>query len=285
MNKETRPRLAILASRIRVEEKLIFSTLEQRHIAYDWLDERVLTFALEASMHPYDIVLNRCIAQTSGLAITRILEAHNIHVVNRSQVIETCGDKFQTTLALLRAKVPTLRTALAFSPKAALEAIETMGYPVVLKPVTGSWGRLLAKINDRDAAEAVLEHRHTLGSPQHQLIYIQEYIEKAGRDIRSIVIGDEVVSAMYRSSQHWITNTARGAQVTRCPVTPELSDLSLQAVRAVGGGVLAVDLIESPDGLLVNEVNHTMEFHGMVEATNVDIAGCLVDYIEKVSAL
>ena len=132
-------------------------------------------------------------------------------------------------------------------PKSALEAIEAFGYPVVVKPVVGSWGRLLAKVNDRDAAEAVLEHKSTLGSAQHPVFYIQEYIEKPGRDIRAIVIGDRVLTAMYRKSEHWITNTARGGEGELCPITPEIEDLCLRAAKSVGGGVLAVDLVEHPE--------------------------------------
>jgi [lysine-biosynthesis-protein LysW]--L-2-aminoadipate ligase len=156
---------------------------------------------------------------------------------------------------------------------------------VVLKPVVGSWGRLLAKINDRDAAEAVLEHKATLGSVQHSVFYIQEYIEKPGRDIRVVVIGENVLTAMYRKSEHWITNTARGGEGELCPITPEIEDLSLRAAKSVGGGVLAVDLVEHPErGLIINEINHTMEFHTMQPLSNIDIAGEIVDYVVSVAS-
>jgi len=161
-----------------------------------------------------------------------------------------------------------------------------MGYPVVLKPVVGSWGRLLSRINDRETAEAVLQHRAALGGPAHKVFYIQEYVDKGGRDIRTMVVGDEVVYATYRRSDHWITNTARGGESLPCPLTAEIRDLSLEAARAVGGGILAVDLLETPEGhLLVNEVNDTPEFHGAARAVDVDIAGCMADYVlEQVQA-
>jgi [lysine-biosynthesis-protein LysW]--L-2-aminoadipate ligase len=143
----------------------------------------------------------------------------------------------------------------------------------------GSWGRLLSKINDRDAAEAILEHKETLGSYQHSIYYIQEYIKKPGRDIRAFVVGDQAICGIYRSSEHWITNTARSGQGTNCPITPEMNELCVAAARAVGGGVLAVDVLEDPDrGFLVNEVNHTMEFHTLGPVTGVDIPGIIVDY-------
>jgi [lysine-biosynthesis-protein LysW]--L-2-aminoadipate ligase len=199
-------------------------------------------------------------------------------------VAEACGDKATTSAALARAGVPQPRNLVAFTPESALEAIECLGYPVVIKPVVGSWGRLLAKINDRDAAESVLEHKAVLGSAQHNIFYIQEYVAKPERDIRAFVLGNETITAMYRRSPHWITNTARGGGGEICPVTPELADLCGRASQSVGGGVLAVDLIEHPErGLLVNEINHTMEFHTLQPTTGVDIAGMIVDYVAGVA--
>ena len=171
---------------------------------------------------------------------------------------------------------------VAHTPESALQAIERLGYPVVLKPAVGSWGRLLSKVNDREAAEAILEHKETLGSYHHSIFYIQKYVEKHGRDIRSFVVGDETICAIYRTSPHWITNTARGGVATNCPVTREVGDISVRAAKAVGGGVVAVDLFETPDGLMVNEVNYTMEFRNSIDTTGVDIPAKVVDYVVEV---
>jgi [lysine-biosynthesis-protein LysW]--L-2-aminoadipate ligase len=207
-----------------------------------------------------------------------------VRTVNRLEVVQTCGDKLATTSALVREGVPTPQVKIAFTPESALEAIEAMGYPVVLKPSVGSWGRLLSKINDRQAAEAILEHKQTLGGYQHHIYYIQEYVDKPARDIRAFVVGDETICAIYRYSEHWVTNTARGGRASNCPVTPQIHALSLAAARAVGGGVVAVDLLETPDGrLLVNEVNHTMEFRNSIDTTGVNIPGRIVDYVLKVA--
>ena len=152
----------------------------------------------------------------------------------------------------------------------------------MLTPPTGSWGRLLANVNDRDAAEAILEHKTVLGGYRHGVFYLQEFVAKKGRDIRSFVVGDRCVAAIHRSSDHWITNTARGATTSNCPVTSELAEVSLATAEAVGGGILAVDLFESPDGLLVNEVNHTMEFKNSISVTGVDIPALVVDHLTTV---
>ncbi len=283
---QRRLKLGVLYSRVRVEEKWIFAAMEKRGIDYERLDDRAISFDLEnpEPWRAFDAVLERSISYTSGLYALRLLNSFGVPTVNTAMVAEICGDKLTTSAMLAKAGLPQPRNVVAFTPEAALAAIEAFGYPVVLKPVVGSWGRLLAKINDRDAAEAVLEHKATLGSVQHSVFYIQEFIEKPGRDIRAIVIGDRVLTAMYRKSEHWITNTARGGEGGLCPITPEIEEMCLRATAAVGGGVLAVDLIEhSERGYLVNEINHTMEFHTMQPVSGIDIAGEIVEYAVSVA--
>lgn len=273
-------RVGVLCSRVRVEEKLIFKALRQRGVDGERVDANTITLGLSGGINGYDVVLVRCLSHSRALYASKLLGHNGQCVVNTYDVIAASGDKLLTSLALAKHGVPTPRIKVAFTAQSALETIEQMGYPVVLKPLNGSWGRLLAKINDRDAAEAILEHKHTLGGPQHSVFYIQEYVDKPGRDIRTMVIGDEVAYAMYRRSAHWITNTARGGEALPCPITPDIRELSLAAAQAVGGGILAVDLMETADGrLLVNEVNHTPEFHGAMQAVDVDIAGRMVDYV------
>jgi len=203
--------------------------------------------------------------------------------VNRYEVAEICGNKLLTTMRLIRDSVPSPRTRVAFTPESALTAIEELGYPVVLKPLIGSWGRLISKVNDREAAEAIVEHKDVLGSYLHSIYYVQEYVPKPGRDIRAFVVGDEAICAIYRYSDHWITNTARGGRAENCPVTPQLGELCVRAARAVGGGVVAIDVLEGPEGLLVNEVNYTMEFRNSIDTTGVNIPAKIVDYVLEVA--
>ncbi len=279
-------RVAVLVSRIRVEEKLLLASLEAAGAQVQVVNDGDLIFRLgdSATRLEADVVLERSVSTARGLYALRLLEAAGMCTVNTYAVASTCADKLLTTAALDEAGLPQPRARIAFTPEAALQAIEALGYPVVLKPVVGSWGRLLARINDRDAAEAVLEHKEVLGSYQHSIVYVQEYIAKPGRDIRAFVVGDETVAAIYRRSDHWITNTARGGQASNCPVTPEIDDLCRRAAATVGAGatgaVLAIDLLEDPDrGLLVNEVNHTMEFRNSIEPTGVDIPGLVAAYV------
>jgi [lysine-biosynthesis-protein LysW]--L-2-aminoadipate ligase len=280
--------VGVLLSRVRIEEKLLLGELERRGARVLRFDDRELTLDLDDlrdrrhPVHRCDVVLERAINHLRALYTLRVLNDWGIPTVNSYEVANTCGDKLLTSAALARAGVPSPRTILAFTPESALEAIEELGYPVVLKPAVGSWGRLLARVNDRDAAEALLEHKITLGSFHHGAFYIQEYVQKPGRDIRSFVVGDETICAIYRDSAHWITNTARGGKASNCPVTPELDRVSRQAAAAVGGGIVAVDVLEGEHGLLVNEVNYTMEFRNSIDTTGVDIPGRIVDYVIEV---
>ena len=276
-------KVGILYSRARVEEKLILQALQDRGLEYELINDQRLVLDMGCSNLDYDVVLERCISHARTTAALRILNDWGIKTVNTYQVAATCGSKLETTSALIRQSIPSPRTLVAFTPQSALEAIETVGYPVVLKPAVGSWGRLLCKVNDREAAEAVLEHKKVLGSYHHSIFYIQEYVDKPQRDIRSFVIGAETICAIYRYSDHWITNTARGGRADNCVVTPRIDQLSLAAAEAVGGGVVAVDILETADGrMLVNEVNYTMEFRNSIKPTGVDIPAKIVDYLIEV---
>jgi [lysine-biosynthesis-protein LysW]--L-2-aminoadipate ligase len=281
----TKPKIAMLLSRVRVEEKLLIQAFAERDVPIEMIDDRKIIFDLQSNgWEDYKAVLERCVNHSRALYALRILSDWGIPTINSYQVASICGNKLETTSALIRDKVPVPGCRVAFTPQSAHEANEEMGYPVVLKPAIGSWGRLLSKINDREAAEAILEHKQVLGTYHHSIFYIQEYIDKPARDIRSFVVGDETIAAIYRYSEHWITNTARGGRAENCPVTPEINALSIAAANAVGGGVVAVDLLETADGrLMVNEVNYTMEFRNSIDITGVNIPACIVDYVLQIA--
>jgi len=272
-------RVGFLHSLIRKDEKLLLDEFRKRDgVELVMIDDRKLIFDLQ-SRPEVDIVLERCINHSRAMHGLRLLESVGIPCINSSEVARICGDKILSSLALKEAGVAQPELRIAFTEQSALAAIEELGYPAVLKPAVGSWGRLLSKVNDREAAESILEHKAILGSYHHSIFYIQKYVEKDGRDIRSFVVGDACIAAIYRSSEHWITNTALGGIATGCPIDDQLAEISLRAANAVGGGVVAVDLFETPGGLLVNEVNYTMEFKNSIDTTGVNIPEKIVDYV------
>jgi len=300
-------RVGMVYSRLRNDEKMILDAASRKGIELVPLFDDEVVLDIHQRPWDVDVVLERSISFYRGLYVLKFLGAHGIPAVNPYEVASRCGDKAETSLLLAKAGVPTPRTRVAFTPEAALRACRELGYPAVLKPTMGSWARLLAKVDNDEQADMVLEHKEALGNPLQQIYYIQEYVKKpsanaavgvhqiigapavagAGaatpaashRDIRAFVVGDETIAAIHRNSPHWITNTAKGGKATNCPVTDELDDFCQRAAAAVGGGVLALDLMETADGgLTCHEVNHTMEFKNSVAPTGVDIPGKILDH-------
>jgi [lysine-biosynthesis-protein LysW]---L-2-aminoadipate ligase len=277
-------KIGLLHSLIRKDEKFLIDEFNAvKGIELVMIDDRNIKFNIGKDKFDLDIVVERCINHSRALHGLKLFESAGIKCVNTYNVATICGDKLLTSCALAEHNVPQPEVRVAFTEESALSAIEEMGYPVVLKPAVGSWGRLLSKVNDRDAAEAILEHKTVLGSYHHSIFYIQKYVEKKGKDIRSFVVGDKCIAAIYRTSPHWITNTARGGMATKCDVTDELNDISVRAAKAVGGGIVAIDVFESAQGLMVNEVNYTMEYKNSITTTGVNIPQKMVEYILQVA--
>lgn len=275
-------RIGFLHSIIRKDEKLLLDEFAKYDdVELVMIDDREIKFNIGRDQFGFDAVIERSINHSRALHALRLFESAGVRCVNTSQVATTCGDKLLTSVALAEAGLPQPEVRVAFTEESALKAIEEMGYPVVLKPAVGSWGRLLSKINDRDAAESILEHKTVLGSYHHSIFYIQKYVEKHGRDIRSFVVGDECIAAIYRTSPHWITNTAQGGVASNCPVTDEIRELSVKGAKAVGGGVVALDLFETAEGLVINEINYTMEFKNSITTTGVNIPYHIADFVVK----
>jgi len=261
-------RLGILYDRAKWEEKALKREAERRGIKVSMLN--ILNSVMrvsDGSEFKEDVYIQRSLSFFKGLYSTAIIEHHGKTVVNSYRTSVTCGNKLLTTLALVEHGVPTPRTVVAFSEEGALKAVETLGYPAVLKPIHGSWGRLVAILNDPSSAKAIVESRAYL-------------VERPPRDIRSFVVGDRVVAAMYRVAPRgeWRTNVMRGGRVEVCPITDELEDLSLKAAEAVGGGVLGVDIMEGDNGLIVHEVNHVPGFANTARIVEPNLPGLIVEY-------
>jgi [lysine-biosynthesis-protein LysW]--L-2-aminoadipate ligase len=277
------PTISVVYDQVRWEEKAILEAARSRGIPINMIDAKTAFFNLTGeelnSIDFGDVVLQRCVSFFRNLHITAILELKGYSVVNSHKVTSICGNKLLTSLFLSRAGIPTPKTYVAFTPESALKALDEVGYPALIKPVVGSWGRLIVPLKDRETAEAVFEERLYM-FPLYQVYYIQEIVKRPPRDLRIFVIGEEAVTGIYRYSfQDIKTNIARGGKAEACHLTDELREISLKAAEAVGGGILGVDLMETDEGYVVHEINHTIEFQATVKVTKVNIPKYIVGYL------
>ena len=279
--------IGILYSRIRQDEKLLLNELRDRGHEVTKIDVRDHQFGLDgttAEIDGLDLVVDRCLSTSRSLYATRFLDHYDVSVINSPETADVCADKAKNSLALDAAGVPTPKTKVAFTVDSAMAAIESFGYPCVLKPVVGSWGRLMAKIDSKTAAEAILEHKKVLGHYEHKVFYIQEFVEKPGRDIRVVATDGEPVAAMTRSSDHWLTNAAKGGNTAGFELDATARELVKTASEAVGGGLLGVDLMEvggeESGEYTVHEINHTVEFKALNSCVETDVPATVVDWLE-----
>jgi len=276
-------KICIVFDRLRTEEKLLQKNAEELGYETSMIDAKITSFDTDSKPENFefgDVVLERCVSYYRGLHFTACLEFMDIPVINKFDVANTCGNKMITSMLLKKSNIPTPKTYFSFSAETALENFENIGYPLVIKPIIGSWGRSVMQIKDKDTAEAVIENRQVTDGPQDRIYYLQEMIDRPPRDIRVITVGDQAVSAMYRkSSGGFKTNIALGADPELCEITKEIEDLCEKTSKAVGGGILGIDLMEDKKrGLVVHEVNNTVEFKGLVKVSKKNIPKEMIDY-------
>lgn len=276
------PTVVLVSTGIRTEERMLIEAFQRLDVEFHVVDDRTVHGSLAAwplGIPIADVVLARVKSHWRNVVLARWLEAHGATVVNPARVLDTCGDKAATTLALMGEGVPTLPASLAMSRETGGEVAQQLGFPLVVKPLVGSWGRLVGRVNDVDALETVLEHKEAVGGSPHVAAYLQPFVDTQGMDLRAFVVGGKCIAVIERHSAHWRTNTALGAEAVGREVDPDLARVAEAAASAVGGSIVAVDLFETQDALLVNEVNGTMEFRNSVATTGVDIPGAVANHV------
>jgi [lysine-biosynthesis-protein LysW]---L-2-aminoadipate ligase len=278
-------KLAITFDRLRLEEKELQKEAVKAGCKSELIDVRKLSFNVTGKKINNgfgDVVLQRCISYYRSIFLARILENFGIHVINSTKVSEACGNKLVTSMLLAKAGVPTPKTYVALDAESVFETAEKVGYPVVIKPFTGSWGRMVDIAKEPQTLGTIVEYRESMQSPVEHMYYIQEFVKRPPRDIRLIVAGDEVIASVYRNAPkgEWRTNVARGGTTTAFKLNKEIEDITLKAAKAVGGGILGVDAMETRDhGYTIHEVNNTVEFKGAQASTEDRIARKIVDYV------
>lgn len=280
-------RLCIIYDKIRFEEKALLKKIGEKGYSPNFVDGKSLVFDSDSKKNGFnlgDIILQREISHHRGLYVTSCLESLGFNVINNFNVSEICGNKLLTSLALARDNVPSPQTSFAFSSESAAKLMDKLGYPLVVKPLVGSWGRGVYLIKDKSAAEMLIDSREEIGNIFSRIYYIQEMIDRPPRDIRCIVVGDRIVASVYRFAPEnkWITNVATGGKTELAPMNSELEEITFRSAKCVGGGILGIDLMEDPKrGYLVHEINNTVEFRGAAAVSPHDIAGTMIDYLVK----
>ena len=275
-------KVSITFDRLRWEEKALSDAAESAGLEASLVDAKGLVFDVPKKPRELgDVVLQRCISHYRSLLLTQTLEGAGVHVINSYTVAEVCSNKLATSIALSNAGVPTPRTYLALSNEGAEVAAEQLGYPLVLKPFTGSWGRMVTVVRDKATLQALMEYKEELANPLEHMYYLQEYIRRPPRDIRIVVAGDSIVASVHRYAPagEWRTNVARGATSKAFRPDSDLKETVMKAAEAVGGGILGVDAMESDSGYVVHEVNNTVEFKGAQSAVETDIPAQLIKYV------
>ena len=277
--------ITVLYDTIRLEEKLLMKAAKKNDIQIEMVDCKKLFINLNESTQEFETVLQRCVSYYRNIHSTATLEGLGAKVINCLNTGLLAGNKLFTHKLLQKAGIATPDATIAFSKESAMESLEKNGYPKIIKPTVGSWGRMVSKLNDKDSAEGIIESRESM-HPAYQMYFLEEFVQRPPRDIRAIVIGDNVAGAIYRVSDNtnWKTNTHLGGSAEACEVTNELEDICIKAKNTVQGEIVGVDLMESNDkGLVVHEINNTTEFRNVVKVTGVDIPTQMLDYLKNSS--
>ena len=208
------------------------------------------------------------------LDILRAIEECGVKLINSRESLEIASDKFLTSVFLDNSKIPTPKTIICEDPIKALEGFEELGGDCVIKPLYGSKGVGITRLNDRGFAENVIYSLSKL----NKVFYLQEFIEHNNRDIRILVLGDKAIAGMYRISDNWKTNINFGAKPEPIQITDELEKLAVKAARITRTEIAGVDIVESKDGLLILEVNSIPGFTALQKVSKLNIAGEIVNY-------
>ena len=203
------------------------------------------------------------------------LERLGTLIINPPKSIERSVDKFYSLTLLEEAGIPVPRTIVTENPEEALRAFEELGGDVIVKPIFGSRGIGSTRVSDPEIATRIFRAL----AYNHDVIYIQEFIEHGFSDIRAFVIGNHVIASMKREAETWKTNVSRGAKPKPIKLSQEIEDLAIKAAKTIGCKIAGIDILESRDGPLVIEINSQPGWRGLQTVTRVNIADEIVRYV------
>jgi len=217
-----------------------------------------------------------CEQVTKRISMMEHLELSGTLMVNSTYAYRKAKDKYSMICALTSAGLPVPKTHVTEMAHWAHRA--SQGFKqIVYKPIVGSLGFGSVKFDDPDLAFNAFKTLERWGHP----LYVQEYLENPGRDIRALVLGERVLASIYRMAPpgEWKTNVAQGAQTKPVQLSPELEQLAVKSAKALDLFYAGVDLLETEQGPVVIEVNGSPSWQGLQRATGVNVAERLVQFV------
>jgi ribosomal protein S6--L-glutamate ligase len=243
--------------------------------------------AAEAALDEFDALIVRSMPAGSleqvifRMDVLGRLDAAGTVVLNPPRSLETAIDKYLTTARLAEAGIPTPRTIVVQTVDAAMQAFETLGRDVILKPLFGSEGKGIGRLTDPDVAFRTFRLLERLGSA----LYLQEYVDHPGFDLRILLVGDEAFAVRRRHDSDWRTNLSRGAVAEAIDPTPEELDLARRSAEVVGAPLAGIDILQDREGRrFVLEANAVPGWKGVATAYGVDVAVKVISLAERLVA-
>jgi [lysine-biosynthesis-protein LysW]--L-2-aminoadipate ligase/ribosomal protein S6--L-glutamate ligase len=260
------------------EEKQVIRQLQADNIKLNLINAKDHPLNLTGKLDMEGPAVIRCMSARRSLYYSYILESHGIKTINSFKTFNIAGNKAFTTSFLYKNGINTPDTVIAFSRDSAIQASEDMGYPVVFKPATGSWGRMISLIKDSNMAETVFSMNDMVAENSY---YIQKFVERPPRDVRVIMVGGKISASIYRySGDGWKTNLYLGGKVEKAVLGKEETEIIMKVSDLFGPGIIGIDAMESENGFTVHEVNSRVEFKGASRVYGDAITKDIAEYLK-----
>jgi [lysine-biosynthesis-protein LysW]--L-2-aminoadipate ligase len=285
--------LGIVLNRVSFEEKQIILACKELGINVEQIKNEELFLQLNAEKDPQiksDVLLQRSLSTIRAIYSTAILETKGYKVVNNYNAVSISADKLLTTLLLEKHKIPSPKTFVGFTGEAVMASAEKyLNYPMVTKPIIGSWGRMVAKIESNNHLSSIVESKEVMGDLFQKIHYFQEFIDAPKlnpnnpADIRVFYLGGECIAAMgrYRPENDFRSNIALGGKAKMLDIDSEMSSICKKIAEAIQGEILGIDLMITEKGYVCIEVNGVPGFEGITNATGINIGMKIAEYLKN----
>lgn len=285
--------LGIVLNRVSFEEKQIILACKELGINVEQIKNEELFLQLNSEKDPHiksDIILQRSLSAVRAVYSTAILETKGYKVINNYNTISISADKLLTTLLFEKYKIPNPRTFAGFTAHSVLNSVEKyLKYPMVTKPILGSWGRMVAKIESYNQLSSIVESKEVMGDLFQKIHYFQEFIDAPQlnpnnpADIRVFYLGGECIAAMgrFRPEKDFRSNIALGGSAKKLEIDSEMVSISKKVAEALQAEMLGVDLMITEKGYVCIEANAVPGFEGIANATGINIGKQIAEYIKN----